>query len=111
MTTLNDVLTFINSNATRADIEAIFDIGNNRIRTLHKQEAAVNAATFKPGDKVQLCGLSPKYLNGCKGVIESRRNGSGFVVKLNAEHEFSRAWTRSINGVLQVPASCVEAVS
>lgn len=108
MTTLSDVLAYVTSTATADECEAIFDTCRDRVKALHDINARANAASLNVGDKVRLIGISPKYLNGCKAVIDAKRNGR-FVVKLDAEHEFSRAWTRSVNGMLEVHASCVEA--
>jgi len=67
MTTLTDVATFITNEATEDDIDRIYDFCKTRNKTLR----TVRAASVQRGAKVELAHLSPKYLNGLRGVVET----------------------------------------
>lgn len=104
MTTIGEVLTFIASEATEGDITAIYEMAKTRAKTLRNVQAATNAATLKPGDKVRLSGLSPKYMNGEVVEVVSI-NGSKIRVK--TDHVIGRIWEGEPFGV---PASCATKV-
>lgn len=78
--TLQDVIGFIVTSADDADIDRIHDALRQRRRAL----AAVTAAAVRPGMDVRLDGLSPKYLNGLTGTVESI-NGNRCSVLLDEE--------------------------
>ena len=65
--TLSAVLRFIMDDATERDLENI----NEALKIRTKALRSIRAANVKIGDQVCLTGLSPKYLNGLEGIIES----------------------------------------
>lgn len=80
MTTLSEVVEFIYGSSTEDDREAIYQALRGASREKRAQETAIASASFKVGDKVQLAGLSPQYVNGTRGEIIERKN-TKFVVK------------------------------
>lgn len=73
--TLADVLGFIIDGSTAGDLERITDMVRQRQRALR----ALQAAAVSVGAQVRIKGLSPKYLNGLEGVVESITKSSGNV--------------------------------
>lgn len=76
---LADVIGFVGSSATDSDLELITAAANQR----HKHLGQVRAAAIKVGDRVELRGLSPKYLNGLKGTVLEA--GKHYQVDLDAD--------------------------
>ncbi|MCL4414435.1 MAG: nitrile hydratase subunit beta [Actinobacteria bacterium] len=74
-TTLADVLGFIINGSTADDLERIVDMVRQRQGALR----ALQAAAVSVGDQVRIAGLSPKYLNGLEGVVESISKARGNV--------------------------------
>ena len=74
-TTLADVLGFIIDGSAAGDLERITDMVRQRQRALR----ALQAAAVSVGAQVRIKGLSPKYLNGLEGVVESITKSSGNV--------------------------------
>ena len=72
---LPDVIGFIVSEATDGELDRITDAIRQRQRALR----ALRAATVSVGAQVRIRGLSPKYLNGLEGVVESITKSSGDV--------------------------------
>ena len=72
---LPDVIGFIVSEATDGELDRITDAIRQRQRALR----ALRAATVSVGAQVRIRGLSPKYLNGLEGVVESITKSSGNV--------------------------------
>jgi hypothetical protein len=62
MTTKEDVLAFIVTQATSADLQEFADAAKVR-------KASV-ARSMRPGTPVVINGISPKYLNGLKGTVK-----------------------------------------
>lgn len=71
-----DVKTFILTSATKDDLDAIFGAIKMRTSTLK----AINAATVTVGAEAELTGLSPKYLNGLTGTVQTIRRERGDVL-------------------------------
>ena len=61
--TIQDIL----ANATGDDIDQVISACNTRRATLRQMDAAA----LRVGEKGRTKGLSPKYLNGLTGMIES----------------------------------------
>ena len=72
---LPDVIGFIVSEATDGELGQITDAIRQRQRALR----ALQAAAVSVGAQVRIKGLSPKYLNGLEGVVESITKSSGNV--------------------------------
>lgn len=84
MITTADVAEFITGSATEEDLDDVISAVNTRKRTLRD----LRAMEVKPGAKVTLTDLSPKYLNGLSGVVHSTMGGRGIRrvnVTLDAE--------------------------
>lgn len=64
-----DVLDYVHSRADEQDLEALIEAVRTRRKVLGEQRAA----TVRIGSEVRLDGLSPKYLNGLTGTVESVR--------------------------------------
>jgi hypothetical protein len=67
--TFADVLTYVATTATFDEIKALFAAGNARGKALHAADAAVTAGLLKAGDRVELAGVRPAYLNGLTGTF------------------------------------------
>ena len=99
MNTLQDALVFI-FNADERELERLQHALKERhlqLRTERKHEAL---AAFNVGDRVELQGLSPKYLNGATGTI-GRIEGTRFAVTLDRP-------VGKYYGTVRVPASAVK---
>jgi hypothetical protein len=82
------------------DLEGI----QNACRQRQKVQGDINLMTLKPGTKVRLRGLSPKYLNGQTGVVSTKpRRGKRISVTL--DNPVGR-----FRGAITPPASCVEVI-
>lgn len=105
MTTIAEVLSFIASEATDGDLDAIFAMSKKRHRTLRDVKAATNATTLAAGDKVRLSGLSPKYMNGeIVEVVEV----VGVKIRVKSDHTIGRIWAGE---PFTIPASCATKVA
>jgi hypothetical protein len=62
---LEDVADFIASRATEEDCQAVFALARNRLRALQE----IQAIGVRAGVRVELDGLTPKYLNGICGTV------------------------------------------
>ena len=101
------VVNILNGKLDDGDFERILDAIRRRRRTLRVIETAKTIAVLEMGAKVELQGLSPKYLNGLTGTVE-QINSTRIRVKLdqpNLAPRFARA------GVVNAPASCVRALA
>lgn len=67
MTTLADTIDFLHNRATQDDIDAMYPALKRRQKAL----GDITAATVQVGIEVRLDGLSPKYLNGLAGTVET----------------------------------------
>ena len=109
MTTFKDVLDYVGTQATDAEVRALFSAGNARIKHTRALNAAANAATLAVGDEVELTGLKPKYLNGLRGTIDAKA-GQSFEVKLDDDSRLLAGRYVRFNGLITVPASALKAV-
>jgi len=66
-TTLAEAMSFIVNKATGGDLDNLLAAMRNRRSALN----SLRAANVAVGDQVRLVGLSPKYLNGLEGVVET----------------------------------------
>ena len=90
-TTLADVLGFIIDGSTAGDLERITDMVRQRQRALR----ALQAAAVSVGAQVRIKGLSPKYLNGLEGIVESITRSSGNVRLSKMSTDRLRVTTKS----------------
>lgn len=72
---VTEVLDYVHSRADEQDLEALIQAVKTRRHVLGEQRAA----TVRIGTKVQLDGLSPKYLNGLTGTIEATKGARADV--------------------------------
>jgi hypothetical protein len=105
MTELREVLDFIQNDATESDLNSIYEMGKIRTRSLRTQQAALIASTVKPGDKVRLSGLSPKYLNGEVAKVVSVE---GSKLAIQFEYYIGKFAPEQ---TVRVPASCTTVVT
>lgn len=106
MTTIQDVLDFVALHADQPDIENIWAACKRRQKYLRDNRAASNAASLRPGDRVRLSGLSPKYLNGLTGEVVDVLGGTKVQVKLfDGTNRFQAGIPYT------VPASCLTKVA
>lgn len=79
-----------------------------RRRLVSAQMARRNVLTIMPGARVQLQGLSPKYLNGLTGTVvetpEFRRNRRKATLSVTLDTPTAMG---RFGKVIQVPASCL----
>jgi len=66
-TTLAEAMSFVINSATENDLDNLWAAMRNRRSALD----SLRAADVSVGDQVRLVGLSPKYLNGLEGVVET----------------------------------------
>lgn len=65
--TLDQVLDYVHGHADEQEITALYDALNTRRKALNDRRALA----VREGLSVRLDGLSPKYLNGLTGTVES----------------------------------------
>jgi len=75
--TFADVLTYVATRATEAEIRQLGAAGNAAIKALRAQTAAVVGAQLVPGTRVRLSDVRPQYLNGLTGAFVSMKPGQG----------------------------------
>jgi hypothetical protein len=85
MTDLPGVVGFILSEATESDIDRIYDAAKQRSKALR----AIRAATISVGAEVETTNLSPKYLNGLRGKVQSI-TGQRAVLLITDPHSLSQ---------------------
>lgn len=66
-TTLTEAMSFVVNGATEDDLDNLLAAMRRRRSAL----SSLRAASVSVGDQVRLVGLSPKYLNGLEGVVET----------------------------------------
>lgn len=76
--TITDVLDYVHTRADDQDIESLVQAARTRRKVLGEQRAA----TVRVGLEVCLDGLSPKYLNGLTGTVDTL-DGNRAAVKLD----------------------------
>jgi len=89
------------------DLDRVNEAVRSRRKELRAREAHINLLTLKPGTRVRLKGLSPKYLNGLEGEIivdpvGGRRGKARLAVKMDEP-------VRKYGSIIRPPAGCVEA--
>lgn len=102
MNTLQDALVFV-FNADEHELKRLQMAVTERSRQIRTERKHEALATFQTGDRVELQGLSPKYLNGTTGTI-LRIEGTRFAVTL--DHQVGK-----YHGVIRIPASAVKEAS
>lgn len=105
--TIQDALAAI-GDADQSDLDLLVTALNARRKALHAQAEIESASTLKPGDRVRLSDLSPRYLNGLTAVVKQRSPGSGRV-KFVVEFENEFAAGPRFGSTVTVPASCLQA--
>ena len=116
-TTPADVIAFIVARADDTDLANIIGAVNARRKTLR----TIAAASVKPGLKVTLSGLSPKYLNGLTGTVKSVE-GQRCTVTLDRDSTDRLSWNARFSHTVQalkhedgtydfggIPSSCAKA--
>ena len=73
--TITDIVDFLHSQATEADLDVMIKAIRNRRKAL----GDITAAAVKVGINVRLDVLSPKYLNGLTGTVSSIDSGRAHV--------------------------------
>lgn len=113
--TPSDVLAAIFDGVMDDDFDALIDAYKSRVRTVRENKGRLNALTIKPGDRVQITNISPKYLDGLEGVVLTASVGSGrgkprFDVKVDRmpRQGTSRFYNNTVHGV---PASALRKVA
>ena len=109
MTTLQDVVGFIQK-ADRSELDRIFDAAKRRSTAATREQAELNAATLKKGDKVRTVNLKPKYLSHLTGTVEDVRGADRILVTMNDKFGLGRYGSGPNGDQLLVPASCLEAL-
>jgi hypothetical protein len=107
MTTFQDVAAYIGQ-ATRAEIDSIFNLGNARAKAIRMVASTEALASIKPGDRVKIAaGIRPQYLVGATGVVTdhpAKRAGSLSVVLDRSVGKFPSGFP------IGVAASCLTKV-
>lgn len=86
--------------------ERIYDALKRRGQISRQIEAATAIGTLNTGDKVELHGLRPQYLNGLTGVVLNKRQ-TRITVKLDNPE---LAGKFAYGGTVTAPAACLKAV-
>lgn len=93
--TFADVLSYVATRATEAEIRQLGTAANAAIKALRAQTAAVVSAQLEPGTRIKLTGVRPQYLNGLTGTFVRMNDGRGkqrAIIQLDDE---SRRWARN----------------
>lgn len=116
MTAFSDVLTYVATQASRAEVEQLFDAGNARIKVLQTVRAGETLAQLVPGEsRVRITDIRPKYLSGITGTFlhfDSGRGGKQVCV-IKADAQFASLARRSSysDEIRGIPASCLELIA
>lgn len=116
MTSLQDVLTYITTQATTEDYDRIAAACNQRNKVLHAEAAAQTIAELNPGDEVETFAVRPKYLSGLTGKFlsldNSHKGKTLAVVKLDRVSVLQAGprYVNPANDTIKVPASSVRRV-
>lgn len=112
MTSFQDVLTYVATQSTDAEIRALFNAGNARTKVLRSLAAAELTAQLTPGTRVRVKDIRPKRLQGVTGVfVSSRTAGSKTVATLRVDAAYDLVpdvWNGELSGI---PLSCLELVT
>lgn len=115
-TTPQDVIGAILDGTMDEHMDELLDAYKARRNTVRNNKAQLNALTLKPGARVRLVNLSPKYLSGLTGEIvepierTQRRGKPRFDVKVDSmpPQGTRRFYNNTVHGV---PASAIEAIA
>ena len=101
--TVNEIAKeILTSELSGAELSSLFDTIKRKQKMTRDTEVALKAVSLKPGDRVRLFGLSPKYLNGLVGEVQSVENTRARV-KLEDSFNLRRFGTTP-----KVPLACLE---
>lgn len=100
MSSLQESVSFILTQAGDTDIDRIIDAVKERRKILSK----IRAASVAVGAPVRLDGLSPRYLNGLTGTV-TKIDGNRCTVTLDEESTERLRWGRTR---FHIPASVKE---
>lgn len=109
MSNFAEFLSYMATSATESEVRAVFEVGNQRLKTIRTVTAAENLASLQPGQVVRLGGLKPKYLNGLTGTVQSIE-GSRVRVKLDDVSALTASRYVGLDHTLLAPASTVTLV-
>jgi hypothetical protein len=68
-TPLQDAVEAIYRITDEAELEKLHDVLRSRRKQMQTSLAHQNLSTLRVGDHVELFGLSPKYVNGTRGLV------------------------------------------
>jgi hypothetical protein len=85
------------------ELDDVLDVLSQAVRERKRIAGMVTLATVKPGDKIELAGLRPSYLNGLTGTVTGTRN-TRILVTLDQPGLAGKYANR---GTLAVPAACI----
>lgn len=100
----------------KAELDAVFAAYRNRGQALRTEASITGMATFKPGDRVTLAAIKPRYLEGLKGTVAegTARRAASIPVIIDegdmADPRLAKYINRTTRTV-QVPASCLKALA
>ena len=90
------------------DLDRIIEAVKSRRRENSERRGRINALTLKPGTRVRLKGLSPKYLNGLEGeIITDPLGGSGKKHRIAVKLDHP---ARRYGSIVRPPGNCMEAI-
>ena len=104
------LLSYVATSATEAEVRGLFEVANQRLKTLRTTTAAENLASLQKDQVVRLSGLKPKYLNGLTGTVQGIE-GSRVRVKLDDISALTAGRYVGFDHTLLAPASCLTLVS
>lgn len=90
------------------DLDQVIKAVKDRHKVLLTIQASTTLSTVRVGDRVELTGLSPKYLNGCKAEVKAIGTEISIVLE-NGWFE-QRAREKFAGRVIRVKPQCVKVI-
>lgn len=104
------LLSYVATSASEAEVRGLFEVANQRLKTLRTTTAAENLASLQKDQTVRLQGLKPKYLNGLTGTVQGIE-GNRVRVKLDDVSAITAKRYVNFDHTLLAPASAVTLIN
>ena len=88
------------------DLESLSNALNGRKKIIREQKTAIALCSLNVDDIVVLRNLTPKYVNGSKGIITEKRRKKFSVKLIDPSYRVRQRFS----GNVVVPATCIEKV-
>jgi hypothetical protein len=105
---IDELIKDIHALTNREDLDRVYQAACEREKQLRAQHTLEVAASLQIGDRVRTHGLSPQYLNGLEGAVDSLPQGGVVAVKL--DHPQLAKRYAAADGILRANAGALTVI-